>query len=83
MFGTSRSVPVEVVRDFDDLAITFEELEQLLRKEESETERQLFQDKLVGRGMSNAQSNLRLFDAPDGYEPEVTLYRDTAGMMLN
>lgn len=34
---------------------------------------------LTGRGDANHKANIRLFDAPDGTVPEVTLYRDTAG----
>ena len=33
----------------------------------------------IGRGPANHKASIRLFDAPEGYEPEVTLYRDTAG----
>jgi hypothetical protein len=33
----------------------------------------------TGRGGANHKASIRLFDAPDGFEPEVTLYRDTAG----
>lgn len=32
-----------------------------------------------GRGPANAKALLRLFDAPDGTVPRVTLYRDHAG----
>jgi len=32
----------------------------------------------AGRGPPTAGAALRLFDAPDGYEPRVTLYRDSA-----
>ena len=35
--------------------------------------------KCEGRGPANHKASIRLFDAPEGYEPEVTLYRDTAG----
>ena len=34
---------------------------------------------LSGRGGANHKATIRLFDAPEGYEPLVTLYRDTAG----
>ena len=37
----------------------------------------------IGRGGANHKASIRLFDAPDGYEPEVTLYRDTAGWYVN
>jgi hypothetical protein len=33
----------------------------------------------AGRGAASHQTNLRLFDAPDGTEPTVELFRDTAG----
>jgi glutathione S-transferase len=32
----------------------------------------------AGRGVASHQANLRLFDAPDGTEPTVELFRDTA-----
>jgi hypothetical protein len=31
-----------------------------------------------GRSATNSMATLRLFDAPDGTEPSVTLYRDKA-----
>ena len=46
---------------------------------EPSSERQEFEMKKVGRGSANHKSNLRLFDAPDGFTPAVTLYRDSAG----
>ena len=39
----------------------------------------IFETKCEGRGPANHKASIRLFDAPEGYEPEVTLYRDTAG----
>ena len=37
----------------------------------------------AGWGWSNHTSNIRPFDAPDDSEPEITLYRDTAGILRN
>jgi hypothetical protein len=60
---------------------SWSELDGLLRSSETKFERDEY-DLIAagtGRGPSSHKANLRLFDAPDGFEPEVTLYRDTAG----
>lgn len=44
----------------------------------AEEERQLPELRAKGRGPTSSKAELRLFDAPDGYKPRVTLYRDTA-----
>jgi hypothetical protein len=31
-----------------------------------------------GRGPTSSKAALRLFDAPDGYQPRITLFRDSA-----
>ena len=43
-----------------------------------DAERQLPELRKAGRGPTSSKAELRLFDAPDGYEPRLTLYRDTA-----
>lgn len=57
------------------------EIENLLKHQESTEERRSFElmTNESGRGAANHKANTRLFDAPDDYEPEITLYRDTAG----
>jgi len=58
---------------------TWEDLDRMLRSTEPPEERQRFDDVKRGRGPANHKANVRLFDAPEGYTPQVTLYRDTAG----
>jgi glutathione S-transferase len=64
---------------FADSSISWEEIDAKLRVLESVNERIAFDSSTQGRGYSSHKANIRLFDAPDGYTPEVTLYRDTAG----
>lgn len=33
----------------------------------------------IGRGSPHVSNTLRLFDAPDDYQPKLTLFRDEAG----
>lgn len=78
MFGgnAKASSPVPA---FVDKAPSWSELDVLLRSLEPVEERREYEDKKVhGRGGSNHKANLRLFDAPDGFDPTVTLYRDQA-----
>lgn len=86
--GSERRLPEQAILRFSDEAPTLSNIEEALRSRETEVERVNFEDRLQGRGPTNAQSSLRLFNAPEGFEPEVTLYRDTAGeqkhfMMVN
>jgi hypothetical protein len=60
---------------------TWEKLGQLSAVKETEFERNEDLAQKAGRGWSNHKSNIRLFDAPDDFEPEITLYRDTAGIL--
>jgi len=60
---------------------TWEKLGQLLAVKETEIELTDDLAQKAGRGWSNHKSNIRLFDAPDDFEPEITLYRDTAGIV--
>jgi len=46
---------------------------------ETPSERVNFNLKMVGKGPANAKATLRLFGEAEGYEPEIVLYRDTAG----
>lgn len=61
-----------------DAAPSWEDISNLIRNKESILERENFNEQLVGRGSSNAQSVLRLFDSSAGFEPEITLFRDSA-----
>ena len=63
---------------FVEIAPSWEDLEALLRDKEDPVERKEYDDELLGRGYANHRASIRLFDAPDGFEPEVTLYRDQA-----
>lgn len=63
----------------DTVAPSWLDIDERLRALESVAEREDFESMPIGRGRSNHKANIRLFDAPDGYEPEVILYRDTAG----
>jgi glutathione S-transferase len=63
---------------FKDEGVSVDEVENILKSYETLEERNEFNLKDIGRGNSNHKSNLRLFDAPDGYIPEITLYRDSS-----
>jgi glutathione S-transferase len=52
-----------------------EELKAELSAMQTEEERNWRQTALSGRGPTNHMTNIRLFDAPDGFEPLITLYR--------
>jgi hypothetical protein len=60
-------------------APSWDEIDAMLRQQESPAERSDFDDILKGRGGSSHKASIRLFDAADDFEPEITLYRDTAG----
>jgi len=51
----------------------------MLLSTETREERDSFNAMSQGRGPANHKANIRLFDSPDGFVPDVTLYRDTAG----
>ena len=74
-----KSNPVSTSFEFVDSSISWEEIESKLRVLETVNERLDFESVTKGRGFSSHKANIRLFNAPDGYTPEVTLYRDTAG----
>lgn len=63
---------------FEDRAPSWTELDCLIRSKENILERISFEDISRGRGPPNHKASLRLFDAPDTYEPEIILYRDAA-----
>jgi glutathione S-transferase len=59
-----------------DAAPSWDALQQELDKQTPAEEVEIAKQVAAGRGPPTASANLRLFDAPDGYEPRVTLYRD-------
>ena len=59
-----------------DAAPSWDALQQTLDAQTPAEEIDLAKQVAAGRGAPTASANLRLFDAPDGYEPRVTLYRD-------
>ncbi len=63
---------------FQDPAPSWAALEKLLAELQTPEERALPELRAQGRGPPSSKAALRLFDAPDGYEPRVILYRDTA-----
>ena len=63
---------------FKDPAPSWTELQALLIEKQTVEERALPDLRAKGRGPPSSKAALRLFDAPDGYEPRVVLYRDTA-----
>jgi glutathione S-transferase len=63
---------------FTDVSPSWEELDLLLRSRESPLERSDFESERTGRGPTNHRANIRLFDAPDVFQPEIVLYRDQA-----
>ena len=60
------------------LKMSASDLDTRLRTLEPSSERSAFDLQQVGRGGANHKADIRLFDAPDDYEPEVTFYRDQA-----
>lgn len=63
---------------FKDSAPTWAELKTRLAAMQTPEERTWKDVALSGRGPATSIAPLRLFDAPDGTEPRVTLYRDAA-----
>ena len=63
---------------YTNVSPTWEELNSLLRSKETIAERTDYDSEKVGRGPTNHRADIRLFDAPEGFEPEVVLYRDQA-----
>jgi len=77
MFGSGQRSDAPLPTFTDD-APSWEKLDARLRELEPREERNEFDLKKEGRGGSNHKANLRLFDAPEGTKPLVTLYRDQA-----
>lgn len=54
------------------------DLDNWLRELEPPVERISFNERITGRGQANSKASIRLFGAPEDYQPEVTLYRDAS-----
>jgi hypothetical protein len=63
--------------------MTWTQLNDRLLAVETPSERTDYNLKLAGKGRANAKATLRLFSEAEGYEPEIVLYRDTAGNLFN
>lgn len=63
----------------NDSLMSWTQLNDRLLAVETPSERVDYNLKLVGKGPANAKATLRLFAEAEGYEPEIVLYRDTAG----
>lgn len=70
--------PPADMASFKDPAPSWTELQALLIEQQTPEERALPDMRAKGRGPPSSMAALRLFDALDGYEPRVMLYRDTA-----
>jgi len=57
---------------------SWDALDSLLRKQEPSAERIAFDVVTSGRGNAHVNARIRLFDAPENFEPSITLYRDSA-----
>ena len=77
-FGKQATPAVPSVVDYIEVSPSWEELDLLLRQKENPSERIDFENEKIGRGNANHASNIRLFDSPEGFVPEITLYRDQA-----
>ena len=64
--------------EFTDVSLPWGDLDELLRGKENVIERTNFDNELIGLGSSNHRAEIRYFDAPISFKPEVTLYRDQA-----
>lgn len=67
----------------NDSLMSWTQLNDRLLAVETPSERVDYNLKLVGKGPANAKATLRLFAEAEGYEPEIVLYRDTAGNLFN
>ena len=77
--GGGGQSPEDPGAPWKDTAPSWDELRERLAAVQTDEEKNWRQTALSGRGPTNHMTNLRLFDAPDGTEPKITLYRDTAG----
>ena len=57
---------------------TAAELRDELERLSPAAELEMWREQGKGRGLPSHRADLRLFDAPDGFEPQVTLFRDRA-----
>ena len=64
---------------FFENILSWEKIDNHLTSVETISERSAVTLAELGRGDSNHRADLRLFDAPENFIPEVILYRDTAG----
>jgi len=72
------AAPPADMNAFKDPSPSWTELQALLLEKQTPEERALPDLRAKGRGPPSSKAALRLFDAPDGYQPRVMLYRDTA-----
>ena len=63
---------------WQDTAPSWDELKRTLDGLQTPEEKRFRADLAAGRGSANSLATIRLFDAPDGTEPRVVLYRDFA-----
>lgn len=73
----AKSTDVDV-KGVVDQAPAWSALEEVLQGQQSPEERAFRSNLAAGRGDPNALATVRLFDAPEGFEPRVTLFRDSA-----
>jgi len=59
---------------------SWSDIDRILQAQESPEERIEYNLQLKGRGGPSNRASIRLFDAPDDFEPEITFYRDSAGL---
>jgi hypothetical protein len=78
--GRSSMSSPEVYSAVVDKAPSWDELKELSGSKGGEQLRALWDDALQGRGPASHQTNLRIFDAPEGTQPRVELFRDTAAV---
>ena len=69
------SNPDDPSTPWQDRAPSWEEIKKHLTSVQTDEEKRFRNDLAAGRGPANSLATLRLFDAPDGTEPIVTLYR--------
>ena len=78
--GVAKDLRVDGVDHLvDPKDVTWDALAEKLIEEQTVEERSFREELRTGKLQSNnAKCDLRLFDAPEGTEPRVTFYRDTA-----
>ena len=79
IFSRDSQMKNTYIRPRSDVDVpSWDDLNRCIRSNEPPNERSSFDMIALGRGPANSKAILRLFDAPDGYIPDVTLYRDHA-----